>query len=324
MSNEKNLKIEPVKIDESKLNVKDYGLWSFPSLHLMVGKIASGKSTFLNNLINKIWNPVFEDRIILFSPTARNDPIINKLIEDEKIYAHFPVFNMDIMDKVLETLDEDENDDRYLIVLDDAMGMIPATNSREARWFNKWIANFRHEPVEGKVSIIISIQKFSSVNNVVRSNLHYIYLLGKASEKELKQYSEEMNAISGGSSDKFLELYKKAKEGDHPYHFMTLDFKQLRVLKDFDKLMFDGLNNKDVSEAKSMVGGYVNRKGQPLFSSETANAILAPLFKPGAITPTVTKPALEEQYQDDAASSIKPLVESISQKDYQKILEAIR
>jgi hypothetical protein len=81
---------------------------------------------------------------------------------------------------------------------------------------------------------------------------------------------------------------------------------------------------KDVSEAKSMVGGYVNRKGQPLFSSETANAILAPLFKPGAITPTVTKPALEEQYQDDAASSIKPLVESISQKDYQKILEAIR
>ena len=96
--------------------------------------------------------------------------------------------------------------------------------------------------------MIISIQKFSSVNNVVRSNLHYIYLLGKASEKELKQYSEEMNAISGGSSDKFLELYKKSKEGSHPYHFMTLDFKKLRVLKDFDELLFDGLNNQDISK----------------------------------------------------------------------------
>ena len=28
---------------------------------------------------------------------------------------------------------------------------------------------------------------------------------------------------------------------------MTLDFKKLRVLKDFDELLFDGLNNQDVS-----------------------------------------------------------------------------
>ena len=246
----KSLKVEPVKIDEKLLNRVEHGIWEFPSLHLIVGKIASGKSTFLHNIIDKFWNPVFKENIILFSPTARNDPIMNTLIEGDKVFIHFTEFTNEIAKRVLEVIKEDENSNsKWLIILDDAMGMIPATNSREARWFNKWIANFRHEPVEGKVSIIISIQKFSSVNNVVRSNLHYIYLLGKASEKELKQYSEEMNAISGGSSEKFLELYKKAKEGDHPYHFMTLDFKQLRVLKDFDNLMFDGLNNRDVSEA---------------------------------------------------------------------------
>jgi len=245
----KSLKVEPVKIDEKLLNRVDHGIWEFPSLHLIVGKIASGKSTFLHNIIDKFWNPVFKENVILFSPTARNDPIMNTLIEHDKVFIHFTEFTNEIAKRVLEVIKEDENPkSRWLIILDDAMGMIPATNSREARWFNKWIANFRHEPIEGKCSIIISIQKFSSVNNVVRSNLHYIYLLGKASEKELKQYSEEMNAISGGSSEKFLELYKKAKEGDHPYHFMTLDFKQLRVLKDFDKLMFDGLNNKDVSD----------------------------------------------------------------------------
>lgn len=242
-----NLKIEPVKIDESKLNVKDYGLWTFPSLHLMVGKIASGKSTFLNNLISKIWSPVFDDRIILFSPTARNDPIINQLIEDEKIFAHFPVFNMDIMDRVLETLDEDENDDRYLIVLDDAMGMIPPTMSKEGARFNKWIANFRHVPKEGKCSIIISIQKFSSVNNVIRSNIHYMYLLGKVSEKELKQYSEELNAITDGSDKKFIELYHQAKEGCK-YNFMVLDFKKLRVLKNFDDILHE--ENEDEGNKK--------------------------------------------------------------------------
>jgi hypothetical protein len=234
----KSLKVEPVKIDEKLLNRVEHGIWEFPSLHLIVGKIASGKSTFLHNIIDKFWNPVFKENIILFSPTARNDPIMNTLIENDKVFIHFTEFTNEIAKRVLEVIKEDENPkSRWLIILDDAMGMIPPTNSREARWFNKWIANFRHEPVEGKVSIIISIQKFSSVNNVVRSNLHYIYLLGKASEKELKQYSEEM------------KLYKKAKEGDHPYHFMTLDFKQLRVLKDFDTLLFDGLNNKDVSSA---------------------------------------------------------------------------
>jgi len=244
-----SLKVEPVKIDEKLLNRVEQGIWEFPSLHLIVGKIASGKSTFLHNIITRFWNPVFKENIILFSPTARNDPIMNTLIEGDKIFIHFTEFTNDIAKRVLEVIKEDENPkSRWLIILDDAMGMIPNTNSREARWFNKWIANFRHEPVEGKVSIIISIQKFSSVNNVVRSNLHYIYLLGKASEKELKQYSEEMNAISGGSSDKFLELYKKSKEGSHPYHFMTLDFKKLRVLKDFDELLFDGLNNQDISK----------------------------------------------------------------------------
>ena len=244
-----SLKVEPVKIDEKLLNRVEQGIWEFPSLLLIVGKIASGKSTFLHNIITRFWNPVFKENIILFSPTARNDPIMNTLIEGDKIFIHFTEFTNDIAKRVLEVIKEDENPkSRWLIILDDAMGMIPNTNSREARWFNKWIANFRHEPVEGKVSIIISIQKFSSVNNVVRSNLHYIYLLGKASEKELKQYSEEMNAISGGSSDKFLELYKKSKEGSHPYHFMTLDFKKLRVLKDFDELLFDGLNNQDISK----------------------------------------------------------------------------
>ena len=244
-----SLKVEPVKIDEKLLNRVEQGIWEFPSLHLIVGKIASCKSTFLHNIITRFWNPVFKENIILFSPTARNDPIMNTLIEGDKIFIHFTEFTNDIAKRVLEVIKEDENPkSRWLIILDDAMGMIPNTNSREARWFNKWIANFRHEPVEGKVSIIISIQKFSSVNNVVRSNLHYIYLLGKASEKELKQYSEEMNAISGGSSDKFLELYKKSKEGSHPYHFMTLDFKKLRVLKDFDELLFDGLNNQDISK----------------------------------------------------------------------------
>ena len=102
----------------------------------------------------------------------------------------------------------------------------------------------------GKFSTQRDKQLTKFINDIFSDDLAEAdaFKLRKASEKELKQYSEEMNAISGGSSDKFLELYKKSKEGSHPYHFMTLDFKKLRVLKDFDELLFDGLNNQDISK----------------------------------------------------------------------------
>ena len=94
---------------------------------------------------------------------------------------------------------------------------------------------------------------------------------------------------------------------------------------------------KDVSEAKSMVGGYVNRKGKPLFSSEAINNLMKPFTAAGSITPTVTKPALEEQYQDDASSSLPkfrqtseydsdaldPILANLSEDAKQKIMEAI-
>jgi hypothetical protein len=79
-----------------------------------------------------------------------------------------------------------------------------------------------------------------------------MYLLGKVSEKELKQYSEELNAITDGSDKKFIELYHKAKEGSK-YNFMVLDFKKLRVLKNFDEILHEeneeeNKNNNDKSE----------------------------------------------------------------------------
>jgi len=250
-SKDKTLKVQPVDIDESKLNVVHHGPWTFPSLHLVIGKIASGKSTWLYNVLTRFWNPVYKENIILFSPTARNDPIMDELIQNDKVFIHFTEYTNEILKRVLEVIKEDENPkSRWLIVFDDCMGQIPSTTSREGKYFNKFICNMRHMPTEGKISVIIAIQKFSSLNNVIRSNAHYIYLMGKSSESELKLMANEMNAISGSSSDKFMELYEKAKEGDHPYHFAMLDFKKLRFMKDFDTLLFDAMNNQDVSQDK--------------------------------------------------------------------------
>lgn len=101
-----------------------------------------------------------------------------------------------------------------------------------------------------------------------------------------------------------------------------------------DPRIYQGI--MDVSDAKSMVQNYTQRRIKALFSPETANAILAPLFRPGAIAPTVTDPALEEQYQDDAAASlsrfkqtseldmdaINPILANLSDEAKRKIIEA--
>ena len=236
--NKNSLKIEPVKIDESKLNVVDHGYFKFPSLHLVIGKVASGKSTFINNLISKIFNPVFKDNVILFSSTAGNDPILKELIDNKKIFFHFPTYNQQTLETVLDMIrDEDGSNDRYLIVFDDLANIIPKTMSKDGQYFNNFIANFRHICQEGKISIIITTQKYTTINSFIRSNSHYVYLLGRASQKELKTYSEELNAITDGTEEKFLECYRQCKSDK--YDIMLLDFINLRVMKNLDELVHD-------------------------------------------------------------------------------------
>ena len=87
---------------------------------------------------------------------------------------------------------------------------------------------------------------------------------------------------------------------------------------------------------------FLNRRNQPLFSSESINNIMKPFRSSGSLTPTVTGPALEEQYQDDAAQSlsrykqtseynnedIKPIIESLSPETIkvtkQKVINAAK
>jgi len=232
-----NLKIEPVKIDESELNVIEHGYFKFPSLHLVIGKVASGKSTFINNLISKIFNPVFKDNVILFSSTAGNDPILKELIDNEKIFFHFPNYNRETLETILEMIKDDDTDDRYLIVFDDMANLIPKTMSKDGQYFNNFIANFRHYAGEGKVSLIITTQKYTTINSFIRSNSHYVYLLGRASQKDLKTFSEELNAITEGNEQKFLECYNQCKSDK--YDIMLLDFINLRVMKNLDTLIHD-------------------------------------------------------------------------------------
>ena len=228
-------KIEPVDIDESKYNTAELDPFVFPSLSVYVGHVASGKSTLLYNLI-EMTKPVFNGNVILISPTLLNDPIQIKMIEDDLILEHYDYFNNDLMRHILDAIKEDE-DEKYLIVFDDILSMTPKHMSKEGRYWNSYISQYRHRPNEGQVSLMFFLQYFKDLSPVIRSNLSYLGLLGVHSEKHIKQYAEELSAATGGTEESFNKCYNEAKAGK--YDFLLLDFRKLRAFKNLDTILYD-------------------------------------------------------------------------------------
>ena len=231
-----SLKIKPVEIDESKYNTAELKPFIFPSLSVFVGHVASGKSTLLYNLI-KLTEPVFKGNVILISPTILNDPIQQKLVEDDMLLEHYDFYSNDLMQHILETIKGDK-EEKYLIVFDDILSMTPKHMTREGRWWNSYISQYRHRPNEGQVSLMFFLQYFKDLSPVIRSNLSYLGLLGVHSEKHIKQYAEELSAATGRTEESFYRVYNEAKKGNK-FDFLLLDFRKLRAFKNLDKLIYD-------------------------------------------------------------------------------------
>ena len=254
MSKKSDLEIKPIEIDESKFNKVELEPFEFPSLIVGLGKVASGKTTFMANMV-RILEPIFKGNIILFAPTLANDPILDKLIEEDEILEYFDNYSNGTLERVLEVIAETEEDQKYLIIFDDILGSLPRANSRDAKWFDKFISTYRHGggiAGEGQVSLMFFVQYFNSLTPVLRTNASYYVLLGQQGEKQLKKLSEELHAACGDTEEDFMTCYNKAKQ--KPYDFLLLDFRKLRAFRNLTDLIYsrhegdDGKQKEDKKE----------------------------------------------------------------------------
>jgi len=241
-------KIKPVEIDETKLNIIKKNWYYHPGLYIGIGAVAAGKSTVLANLLDW-WEDHFEDRVILFSPSIGNDPIIQKLIDEEKIFMAFDTFTNEILNSVLDIIKEHEEMDgckglKWLICFDDTLGLMPRANSKESKFFNSYISRYRHYPVEGKISLVIFSQYYKDINPIVRCNTSIYMFLGSHSEKNKKVYAEELSSIFNGDESEFNKAWDTAKQDK--YDILTLDIRNLKAYKNFDTIIYerDTNNNK--------------------------------------------------------------------------------
>jgi len=235
-----DLEIRPIEIDENKFNRVDLDPFTFPSCIVGLGKVASGKTTFLANMI-RITEPVFKGNVILIAPTLANDPILDKLIEEDQILEYFEDYSNAMLRKVLETIGETDDDEKYLLIFDDILGSLPRANSRDAKFFDKFISTYRHGgsfgAKEGQVSLMFFVQYFNSLTPTLRVNSSYYVLLGSQSEKQLKILSEDLCAACGDTPEEFMRLYKEAKR--KPYDFLLVDFRKMKCYRNLTDLLWE-------------------------------------------------------------------------------------
>ncbi len=236
----RDLRVYPVKIDESKLNVvKKYPLLPIPFFMVLLGRVKAGKSTLLNSLClsPRFYGDDFQVKILI-SPTLEDPAMIH--IKEHFDFV-FDEYSETLLDEIIDMVENDQNDNRYLLVLDDAItSNFVQTKSGKIDAFSSLITRYRHTTnhktgKEGMLSIILTLQYFKYLTPITRTMAMGLVICGELSDAELKKISEAYDFF-GGNSKKFMELYRQCRI--EPYDFCFLNVDSMEMRRNFDAVVW--------------------------------------------------------------------------------------
>ena len=250
MSDKDDLKIYPLDIDESKLGrVEKNILPDIPFLLLIVGRVKTGKTIIINNLAlsPRFYGDDFQN-IIVISPTIYSDPV-NKHLAEEATFV-FEQYSDDLIDQLIEIIEEDESDNKFLLILDDIVGNVKfKRNTNKIDKLTELATKYRHMgngEKEGKLSIIIATQQFKFISPIMRLNASGYIIGGHQSPAELKAMSEEMSVFTKGDPKKFYKLWNKSKKED--YDFLYLSMKDMSARRNFGEILNNDSDSEELEE----------------------------------------------------------------------------
>mgnify|MGYP003121377206 FL=1 len=247
-------KVYPIKIDEDKLGESKRDI--IPDLvhfNVLLGKIRSGKSVLLQNLY---LSPRFYgkdyDIKILISPSIHNDVQMQYMVENFDYV--FDEYSEDLLDTILDMIKNDEDDNRYLMVLDDIMGDKGFVMKKQGKQdaFSSMITKFRHIGsealgTEGRMAICLTAQLYRFLTPTIRQNIQGFHILGSFPESELKKIAEDYSFI-GGSEKNFMNIFHQSRR--KPFDFLYINVPRLEAYRNYDELLWSSEMNqqKDVEE----------------------------------------------------------------------------
>ena len=226
-------KVYPIKIDEDKLGESKRDI--IPDLvhfNVLLGKIRSGKSVLLQNLY---LSPRFYgkdyDIKILISPSIHNDVQMQYMV-DNFDYV-FDEYSEDLLNTILDMIKNDEEDNRYVMVLDDIMGDKGFVMKKQGKQdaFSSMITKFRHIGseelgTEGRLAICLTAQLYRFLTPTIRQNIQGFHIMGSFPESELKKISEDYSFI-GGSEKEFMNIFKQSRQ--KPFDFLYINVPRLEA-----------------------------------------------------------------------------------------------
>tara|TARA_R110002012_G_scaffold31069_2_gene93657 strand:+ start:555 stop:1475 length:921 start_codon:yes stop_codon:yes gene_type:complete len=260
----KDLKIYPIKIEDDKKNEGEdkYPLCSSVHLLVVIGRVKAGKSLLINNLYlsERFYKDDFQTRILI-SSTAHNDAI-NKYMIDEFDFV-FTDYTDELLTSLVDLIQEDEGNGRWLILLDDIIGDVKFSRGKVDA-ISALASKFRHignGEVEGKLSICITTQYFKYLSTILRSNATGYYLMGSFPEAEMKKIAEALSFFGNGDKN-FMEIFRRSRKED--YDFLFCSVQELEARRNHEDLIWSKDNgfsqpfgdekvNEDISQIDNIV-----------------------------------------------------------------------
>ena len=176
-------------------------------LILVLGGVATGKTTFLTNLLynDDFYNSMFQIKYII-SPSLFNDRSARAFRQDESAVL-FDNYSNEIIDAVMDNqrLDEEDNFQTQpfsLLLLDDCCDSRGAGNNNSK--ISQLCTRYRHL----NLNIILSAQSINQgFSSLIRANARSIILKKLRNSKEYSKCLEQFGDLFGGDSN-FNKMYK--------------------------------------------------------------------------------------------------------------------
>lgn len=237
-----DLKIYEIKIDDDKLNNggdgKHYPLNNPVHLHLIVGRVKSGKSLLMNNLYlsERFYGDQYKTKILI-STTAHNDAINKYMLEDFDFV--FTDYTDELLEEILEIIKNDEGDGRFLIIFDDMINSGQNfKRSGKTDLLTQIITTYRHignGEFEGKLAMVMAVQYFKYLSPIARNNCSGYYIMGHFPEAEVKKMSEALS-IFGRDNKGFTKIYNESRK--KPYDFLYLSVEHMIAMRNHEELLW--------------------------------------------------------------------------------------
>ena len=229
-----SLKVLPLNDKDDKKDNRNINpiMPSVPGVSMIVAPPRTGKTVLCSNLLlrKSMLGDKF-DEVYIYSPSIFNCKSSKYLRENFNCLDEYSDLSLQkILDKQMEYEKNGNIKDRpsICIFFDDAVNII-----KKNSLITSLCSRYRHFGID---QIIISIQSYKGVPNIIRQNLSTLILLAPNNNtKQMKLINEELDCFNG--YDNFLKLFNEATNNQERYNFMMvkLDYSPVQVWSNFDR-----------------------------------------------------------------------------------------